>query len=71
MSKVHGSPEEERREDSRVVHREPSRRMAGDGAKTHGRCEEVEYHPRCVMLRPNESRHISAFRAPVHLIIYK
>lgn len=44
MSKMHGSAKEERGEDSRVVHREPSPGVAGDGAKTHGRCEEVE-HP--------------------------
>lgn len=53
MSKMHGSAKEERGEDSRVVHRESSPGVAGDGAKTHGRCEEVE-HPLYPLMKPTE-----------------
>lgn len=49
MPKVHGSAEEERGEGSRLVHREPSRRMERDGAKAVGGSEEVEY-PGCLMI---------------------
>lgn len=53
MSKMYGSAKEERGEDSRVVHRESSRGVAGDGAKTPGRCEEVE-HPLNPLMKPTD-----------------
>lgn len=51
MSKMHGNAKEERGEDSRVVHRESSPGVAGDGAKAHGRREEVE-HPLYPLMKP-------------------
>lgn len=49
MPKMYGNTNEELWKDSRMVHRESSRRVAGHGRKALGRGEEVEHYARMML----------------------